>query len=87
MDGRKGGKLVTNRQDDLRYTLYSAYNSTYGLSLIDPGLILSTLTIFFSGEALADVNASNVEFLFGIFADDEMSYRLDKSYKYPCPPF
>ena len=25
MDGRKGGKLVTNRQDDLKY--YSAFNS------------------------------------------------------------
>jgi len=41
MEGRKGGKLVTNR------------------------------------EELNNANASNTEFLFGLFADDEMSYRLD----------
>ena len=92
MEGRNGGKLVTNRQHNLNFLgvvlgPFLLQNCTLlGLSLpahyhhCYPNQLLALSNsigpkIVLPREEMNNANASNTEFLFGLFAEDEMSYR------------
>ena len=84
MEGRNGGKLVTNRQHNLNFLgvfLGPSFVRKLGthyhllLSKSAPGFNSIGRKIVPPREELDNVNASNTEFLFGLFAEDEMSYR------------
>ena len=101
VEGRKGGKLVTNRHARIQdffenfwgnpfyfnmghfwggrkttLTLPPTSKSAPDKVLFDRGRSIHFFYAFlFQREELNNANASNTEFLFGLFADDEMSYR------------